>query len=266
MKGAKMRQSTIHFLVMAVIAGLTCLLTASVDAVSIDTNLVGKLDQALTDYPLQGCGPTAAANSFTFLQNQYPQIYGNMLVPAGGAIGAANELGRNMHTSESNGGTTWTNFLLGKAQYLQLHAPGTTIIKGMYDPDAGLPVTGFPGVIEGNPSPAYFLNELQDKEDIEILWRDPDHWVTVTGFTWNPTMGGGTGTIDYFDPQGGILVTGMKLNQTGTDNPLFAGLSEIGVAISESPVPEPSTTWLLLLSGLGGLLGYGRWERRRAVD
>jgi MYXO-CTERM domain-containing protein len=35
---------------------------------------------------------------------------------------------------------------------------------------------------------------------------------------------------------------------------------------ASSEAPEAGNTRLLLLIGLGGLLGFGRWQRRRAVD
>lgn len=53
-----------------------------------DQALYGNLDQ--DDIPNGGqfmCGPTAAVNSFKYLENAYPAIYGNSLVPVGASGG-----------------------------------------------------------------------------------------------------------------------------------------------------------------------------------
>ncbi len=50
--------------------------------------LYGNLDQ--DDIPQGGafmCGPTAAVNSFKYLENAYPALYGNSLVPIGASAG-----------------------------------------------------------------------------------------------------------------------------------------------------------------------------------
>jgi hypothetical protein len=95
-------------------------------------------------------------------------------------------------------------------------------------------------------------------------------------FTTPLTLGQLQGNLAT-DLSGNALVSVVDLGLSLTDIPIpTVDLGDGSVAsisgdawasdAAVGAVPETSTTWLLLLSGLGGLLGYGRWERRRAVD
>ncbi len=104
-----------------------------------DPSLFGDLDQHNTDCKRNGCGPTAAVNSFVFLQNQYPLIYGDMLVPSATSTptqteqaDVANDLGSYMKTCCARG-TYWGNFITGKQAYIDDVAPDTTVSSAQAD-------------------------------------------------------------------------------------------------------------------------------------
>ena len=65
-----------------------------------DQLLYGNLDQ--DDIPQGGqfmCGPTAAINSFKYLENAYPAVYGNSLIPIGASGGVDLDLDGNVGDS-----------------------------------------------------------------------------------------------------------------------------------------------------------------------
>ncbi len=126
-----------------------------------DQALYGNLDQ--DDIPNGGqfmCGPTAAVNSFKYLENAYPAIYGNSLVPVGASggldldgdgnvdayddmIAVAQTIGdrpppiapavpQYMNTKQVLGGPggsgTWDDmFIYGKQKYIETVLPNQTV-------------------------------------------------------------------------------------------------------------------------------------------
>jgi hypothetical protein len=69
----------------------------------------------------------------------------------------------------------------------------------------------------------------------------------------------------------GVDVVAAAGNYSGDETTTIQGSGNLSSLVIQTetvtyPFPEPGTTWLLLLIGLAGLLGYGRWERRRTVD
>ncbi len=57
------------------------------ESIQLNSTMFGHLDQALvtsctSDTGINNsCGATSVVNSFTYLENAYPQIYGNHLIP-----------------------------------------------------------------------------------------------------------------------------------------------------------------------------------------
>ena len=93
-----------------------------------DPKLFGTLDQGVTNCPGVNCGPTAAVNSFVYLQNAFPKIYKNPLVPTTHGMNptsaeqkaVANNLGTNYMKNccgDTSEGTAIGDFILGKMDY-----------------------------------------------------------------------------------------------------------------------------------------------------
>jgi hypothetical protein len=124
------------------------------------------------------------------------------------------------------------------------------------------------GWVQENTAPTYnFLaNQLQSCEDVEILinWTDldgaQDHYLTITGFHWidgnnNLIIDLAEGAmIDYIDPATGLWGQSAIWQVGNPFNPLdvlYGGnQTQVTMAVSESPVPEPCT---ILLFSLGAL-------------
>src|SRR5947208_17071162 len=80
--------------------------------VALDPDKFGKLDQKDTKCGDIGCGPTAAVNSFTYLQTAFPGVYTTPLVPAGQDVKVADALADLM--GGCGAGTSIENFIRGK--------------------------------------------------------------------------------------------------------------------------------------------------------
>ncbi|MDP6542675.1 MAG: PEP-CTERM sorting domain-containing protein [Phycisphaerae bacterium] len=202
-----------------------------------DQGLYGNLDQDDTNPPNGGqymCGPTAAVNSFMYLENMYPGTFApNSLVPEldrgdlvnndldgsgtvdeyDDMIAVAGILAGNMSTIPNGGGGTagtWDDmFIYGKQLYLESVLPGVTIygaqMKGIWGgpriPPRGAvdtpPIAKPPWVQDGlSPTWQFLYDELVACEDVEILIVDDSwgHFLTVTGFVWND--GNNDGVVD----------------------------------------------------------------------
>src|SRR5262245_30932423 len=92
--------------------------------VALDADKFGKLDQKLTKCGDIGCGPTAAVNSFTYLQTAFPSVYKTPLVPAGQEVMVADALADLMGCCGA--GTSIENFIRGKKSYVESKDPGAT--------------------------------------------------------------------------------------------------------------------------------------------
>jgi hypothetical protein len=232
------------------------------------------------------CGPTAAVNSFVFLQNKYPGVYDNKLVPHlddntqyQDMVAAANKLAEPgyMDCAICNGGTTRADFFNGKKKYIEERVPGMTIYM-----DAGSQAPRSVGKVP----PAFLVKELKDMEDVEavVTYLDEDgnriagHFLTLTGINWTDGFGGMAdgqmqveeeALIYFVDPGTGAKGVASTF-QFAADGPIYsdyaAGSTVDGVkvketrmdyVVSESPVPEPGTL-VLFVSG-----AYGIWLRRR---
>jgi hypothetical protein len=280
----------------ALAAGGVSLLAASaamatVYSVSLDHTMFGNLDQ--NDVPAckdeEGnsfaCGPTAAVNSFVWLQNRYPHVYDSKLIPEQDLdlnedgevnfydhmIAVAIELSKPeyMDCAACQGGTAISTFISGKQQYIEDQIPGVTeyAFQNMFDPNSE------------HPTWQFLYNELRGEEDVELLIgfydeqneRIGGHYVTLT--TFHLDDGNNDGLIDqdegafieFIDPFGGllgmadifqVLVGGL----IGISSYFIAGdvtLALIEAAVKESPIPEPG---LVLLFGAGAF-----WLARRRL-
>jgi PEP-CTERM motif len=225
------------------------------------------------------CGPTAAVNSFAFLERKFPNIYDHKLIPdtnmngvidyqemidTAVALGGANY----MMCTICDKGTLIDNFISGKRKWIQERAPGSTVFKRQEDP------------------PWQFLwNEVSHMEDVELLFGFYDqnsnrlggHYVTLTKFWWEDTnmddhIDEQNAMIAIVDPADGTLKM-QSVEESGAPflyTDYGVGLSienteiaftRIEYAVSESPVPEPATIVLSSL-GLFGIVGFMRRRSR----
>jgi len=244
----------------------------------------GNLSQKFTDCQQYGCGPTAAVNSFIYLQNTYPSIYDNKLVPSTSLVtevAVANALSGLMNTTcqgaASSCGTMWENFITGKEAYIDDAALGTTSVVAQsvfaWDPADGTE----PGGVQDHTAPTvnFLATQLQQKEDVEILINGPgglDHYLTLVDTTFDTDTN--TGMINYIDPIDGQLHSaplsmgnparggGLIVEYTDPTATLFiAAPAAITVAVAESPIPEPASG-VVLGTGLLTLLAI---RRRRTI-
>lgn len=274
---------------------------ATVYCIEKDVELYGNLKQ--TDVPGIGacaCGPTAAVNSFVYLENAYPGIYDNSLVPAGSAGGndyngdgvsdayddmaaIAKKISRLAYMNcVCPGGTYDDMFIYGKQKYMEEVAPNKTIYGAQLSStwawpggrlEGEYPPIDKPDWVEDNTIPRwqFLYDNLVDCEDVEILIVDGDwgHYLTLTSFCWDDVdedqiIDSDEGAIiDYIDPATGAWgVSGIW--QTSLDGQLYVPYgvytAQLVMAMKESPVPEPAAVVLLCTGGLC-LLGY--WRRRK---
>ncbi|NNM89133.1 MAG: PEP-CTERM sorting domain-containing protein [Phycisphaerae bacterium] len=211
----------------------------------------------------QYCAPTATMNSFTFLQNKYPSVYGldkngNPILEGGqGSWLAAAQLlaGPNYMNTNQNTGTTDTNWVAGKVNYLNAFAPGKTTFAGM-DSAATNPRPAWDQ--NANPTVNFMLQQLRAGEDIEIGISAPGHVLTLTGLTWNDANNDGVfdagdtltlNTIDPANPGANTALTLTPGNPMTISGGAYNGLV-VDAALAESPVPEPATIVLFLIGGL----------------
>ena len=155
-----------------------------------------------------------------------------------------------------------------QAAFNVLNASGTTVgtgtlfldaaETGTYDPVSGMLTSGNPDL-----EPAQM-----------VLSGGSGRSLTCTVYNFPPYPCGGfpkkpqpspqapnTTTYAWFENTGPALTLNLPTALGAGQDPVYlTGTFDVESA------PELSTTWLLLLIGLGGLLGYGRWERRHAVD
>lgn len=237
----------------------------------LDADLFGQLDQAKTECPKFGCGPTAAVNSFVYLQNSAPKVYGETLVPPTTAgqkpveadlIKVANKVGSDHMKScvpcGANDGTYIEDFIIGKRSYLETVAPGKTQYSAQInikwrhgtaaEPDdaANKGIGKFAFVTdETKPTLSFLYNSIVSARDVELFFGD--HYVTLTGIEYDDTTN--TGKIAFIDPDGGkksfANITGVTDGFVVTD---YDTESKIFAAVAEAPVPEPGT-WLFMAFG-----------------
>jgi len=252
---------------------------AAVLSATENANLFGTLSQANTNCPNDACGPTAAVNSFVFLQNMYANIYPNhVLVPTTDGnnptqaeqAAVANLLATNTYMGTcALCGTTIEDFIYGKNTYINTVAPNSTTFAAQIsiawrNPTAAGHAVDKPAYVQENTAAtAQFLyNEILAGEDVEIFVgydTGGAHYLTLTGISWDNVMN--TGSFNFVDPIGGArsndnftTVNGMLHLTT------YGGGATVFHAVAESPVPEPGTVVLLTFGCI--FLGL-RWRKKK---
>lgn len=239
-----------------------------------ELGLYGYLNQhVLTDFGGPGdgnyaCGPTAAVNSFMYLQNKYVGNYNGALVPGGNLAAVAQTLGTSYMNTLANGTTYHDDFIWGKYQYLETVAPGKTTYEAQ-DYWTWTHHTPFSWVSQRYPTWSFLYNQLVHCEDVEILlsWTSGGHYLTLTSFHWTDVDTDGVidvsegATIDYIDPWTGAWATSAIWHAFDAGNPFletnYHSGAWISMAVKESP--EPGTIALVAIGGLVLL------RRRRAA-
>lgn len=215
------------------------------------------------------CAPTATMNSFIYLQNHYPTVYGNSLVPGGAGqdVIKARELALQWMNTGVNG-TTYYDWVWGKYNFLENYAPGKTIYHGQTTYAGWTGLKPRPGWVQPVlPNWNFLYNELTKCQDIEIgiNWGyDIGHALTVCGFRWDDQLN--SGLIWYMDPWVGNCTpqeigVPIWLRPDGMMGFNYSGNNAwVDIVLAES-VPEPSAL-LLLGPGFAGVIVMVR--RRRA--
>lgn len=242
--------------------------------------LYGWLDQDDIPSNSQGnigsmaCGPTAAVNSFVYLEKKYSYLYGSLLIPDtvnndiydySELIAVANTLiGSDYMKTTIQNGTEHDDFIMGKQKYINQQAPNTTTYlaqdfwaKDYWSADVwGIRPWWVDPII---PTWGFIYQELLHCEDVEILLNGGyNHYLTLYGLSWNDQTN--KGLIQFIDPGTGakgsadvwLDMSFVYENSTSWLRTSYGGReSQITVVVSESPVPEPSS---LMLMALGVLL------------
>jgi PEP-CTERM motif len=276
-------EALMRFIAVALTAVVT-LLAASAHAdvinVSLEAGKFGRLDQSETNCAAVNCGPTAAVNSFVYLQSQFPTVYTTPLVPVGKEKDVANTLNSDFMKTcppgpDCAGGTAIEDFILGKMDYIEKLDKGVTRYHAQMT-ETWNPITHpgapKPDFVDDNTRPTIdFLGaELKAGEDIELALKPrvgDGHFVTLTGLTFDTETR--MGTITFVDPKGGKVSTANITREAGENVSIVTDYmsgdlpSRIVGASAQSPkrVPEPSTV-VLLGGAAAGLIALG-WKRRR---
>ena len=186
--------------------------------IALDQSQYGHLCQLLTA-PYTGgaantnmCGATAFTNSFVYLQNEFPSIYGQALVPNSNSVLGQSSQAALISTADllasssyigldANGGTP-EGHVNGLANYIQSCTPNTTVFDNQINPSYTT-VYGWspPAASVAVPSWQFLYGALSTQSSVNIyLWGGVDHYLTVTGFHWTDYKQ--DGTIDASDGAG----------------------------------------------------------------
>jgi hypothetical protein len=238
-------------------AALTCAAYCNADTFTEDFNNFGKQQNFCVDGIGGVCFATSAINSFIFLENLYPAIYGNLLTP--NIQGTKPNQTDPQDTTDfatmvgavTNDTAGYNSFVSGKMTWINQKAPGTSWITSNY-----------PGSSSNNgiPTIGFLTNEIQTQEDVELFISGGGigHAIVLTSISCSgpkPT----DCIIKYQDPNSPTVQQTSQLLDTGaigsgmfgfqglpgTDPKYTQTLFTISAAFAESPVPEPSTLALL---------------------
>lgn len=227
---------------------------------------------------VNSCAPTATMNSFTYLQNAFPDVYGTddeLMGISNTWLEAAIDLASNYMNTSSETGTSDDNWIMGKMEYLETYAPGKTTYAGYNEFTTG----GQDWVTLGIPTMAFLIEQLMLGANIElgispgaqgighVLTLSSLHWVDEDsdGIFDNDTE---DATLDGIDPGTGSsfelslkTITIGDNTYLGFDGGTYDGY-RIDAALAEVAVPEPATYVLLSLGAVAVLVARRRKGRR----
>lgn len=190
------------------------------------------------------CGPTAAVNSFVFLENQYPTIYERSLVPDTNGNGrrdysemvatAATLSGSQYMNTTFPSGTFSDKFITGGAAWVESQAPGRSVYT------AGFPTVSVLATELANVKASNSLIGFYNDQGM----RTGGHYITLTGLSWTDVnqdkvvQRSEGATVAFIDPGSGKN-TISSLYQLGTGGILQLGYGggariELGVSVSPS--------------------------------
>jgi hypothetical protein len=199
--------------------GMARPLSAAVYSVELDIAKFGFLGQS--DVPLFGAvasAPVAATNSFVYLRNLYPAIYGNGLTGGDLAswISTAQLLGSSLYMDTISNQTTYNRDAVhGMREYMTQKSPppngfyGEVVIVDGQDWTIARPQPS--GVQTVFPTWQFLYSALSRRESpiIDVFFPTQPNKrrsVTLTSFHWNDLDGdlwidlGEEGVIDFIDP------------------------------------------------------------------
>ena len=192
------------------------------------------------------CAATSMINSFMFLQQQYPSIYGtsagtpNALTTMGGMVdstSARNALHNSIASPALQG-----NVLTAKQNWINTYAPGTTSIVGIssFSPpgtlDGGTAAQGYSSSAgmtfgaSGSNILAFLTQQIKEGEDVEIgLFA---HMMTLVGVGTDTTTN--MPAIEYIDPNAPATDSWSALSFVGSDG-------QYAISITGSGYGPPKT-------------------------
>ncbi len=223
-------------------------------------------DGTSTGAPEPWCAPTSTANSFKYLENQYPGTYDNFLTGRVGLLATRDALctgwqkpGSPARMGMGVGGASYRSLWESKYYWIADWATGTTIFGGMVDEDP----SGWAGgenLTFGKPSMSFLEERVRRCDDIE-LWFKPasgmSHVVVLTSLHYTDTNGNNRwdieteeGQIDYQNPndpnvpQYGTVTLVDGYLKTTCDS------QSVTITAAYSEVPEPAALALLTFGGV----------------
>lgn len=224
------------------------------------------------------CAAVAAINSFIFLQRTHPDLYVNRLTPsrtgdentsftdafafAEGTWQVGTNPERKGYYSRFPGNPD-SLYMDTKVEWINDHAPGTTVFDSMYVGNGGRPTID------------WLAKEILDGEDVEFFINtdanDFYHALTLVGIKCDAAGGC---AISFSDPNDPTTLFNRDLTpgaggRLEFDDP-FGGAGKtvfIDAAFSESAVPEPAV-FFLLAAVFGGfvIVKVRRTNRQRVTS
>lgn len=224
------------------------------------------------------CAAASTLNSFIFLANQYPQVYGNMLDPSvTGAVPNQTD-----HTDTLNFANFYYGYLATQPNsnpnddfryalttWMSDFAFGTSVVTSVYpgSPDSN-----------GLPTTAFLTSQIMDQEDVQLFvyGEDPNtksqvgHAINLIGIS----SSNGDYVIQYQDPNSPTEIQTSQLlfgpggqlsfqGLPGTGPPFLTTEFSIDAAFAESPKPTPEpASWVLLGSSVLLLAGFHMGRNR----